>query len=84
MGRAMAGVLIVAIIAVAVLLLVRSMNRTAERKKNLSDTLVALNLHRAAIARLEYEMSLQISAGYFDPAPVQGILSDLKKDITTT
>lgn len=81
--RVFVPVFVIAIIAITVLLLVRSMNRTAERQKNLSNTLVQLNLHKAAIARLEFEMSTQTAAGYFDPVPVQGILSDLKKDITT-
>lgn len=84
MGRAMAWVLIVAIIAVAALLFVRSINRTAERRKNLSNALLELNEKKTLLNKLYAELNMQISTNYYDPKPLQDMLNDhLRKDITT-
>lgn len=83
MGKAMAGVLIVAIIAIAVLLLARSINRTAERKSRLNTVLLELSVCRGTIRKIDAELTTQTLAGYFDPQPFQAILTDHKREVTT-
>lgn len=81
--RVFVPVFVIAIIAITVLLLVRSMNRTAERQKNLSNTLLELTHYKNTVRKIEAELGTQTLAGYFDPQPFHAILSDHKKDVTT-
>jgi uncharacterized membrane protein affecting hemolysin expression len=73
MGRAMAGVAIVAIFAVTVLLLAWLHGRQVRARA----LRVEADQLAVTVAQIRAELQTQTLAGYFDPAPIQSILDDL-------
>jgi hypothetical protein len=76
-------VFVVAIIAIAVLLLVRNMNRTADLRRNLSNTSLELVQYKNTVRKIEAEVRTQAVAGYFDLQPFQSIINEHEKEVTT-
>ena len=74
-------VAIVIIIAIVILVSVRSANRSAETRKNLSNTLLLNRQYKNALWKIRAEVSTQLMAGYSDVQPIHVILDDLDKEI---
>lgn len=79
--RYLVPVFVIAIIAITVLLVIRSTNRHSDTKKNLSNTLLLNAKYKDALWNIRTEVNTQLMAGYSDAQPIQNILDELDKEL---